>query len=80
MSVVFCAKVLFIAKRGRPDILLAASFLTTRVKAPTGDDWKKLVRVLAYLNGALEFYLTLSCKSLDNLSGMLMGHMLPKVK
>jgi hypothetical protein len=34
------AKLLFLAKRGRPDILLAISFLTTRVKAPDTDDWK----------------------------------------
>jgi hypothetical protein len=42
------AKLLFLAKRGRPDILLAVSFLTTRVKKPDDDDWKKLVRVLGY--------------------------------
>jgi hypothetical protein len=35
------AKLLFLAKRGRPDILLAVSFLTTRVKSPDLDDWKK---------------------------------------
>ncbi len=28
------AKLLFLAKQGRPDILLAVSFLTTRVKKP----------------------------------------------
>ncbi len=34
------AKLLFLAKRGRPDILLAVSFLTTRVQLPDEDDWK----------------------------------------
>ncbi|MFN9961498.1 MAG: hypothetical protein ACK55I_51140, partial [bacterium] len=43
------AKLLFLAKRGRPDILLAVSFLTTRVKRPDSDDWKKMIRVLGYL-------------------------------
>ncbi len=37
------AKLLFVAKRGRPDILLAVSFLTTCVKQPDEDDWKKLL-------------------------------------
>ncbi len=32
------AKLLFVVKRGRPDILLAVSFLTTRVKRPDDDD------------------------------------------
>ncbi len=43
------AKLLFVAKRGRPDVLLAISFLTTRVQKPDEDDWKKLLRVLAHL-------------------------------
>ncbi len=37
------AKLLFVAKRARPDILLTVSFLTTRVKEADGDDWKKLL-------------------------------------
>ncbi len=37
------AKLSFLAKRGRPDILLAVSFLTTRVKKPDTYDWKKLI-------------------------------------
>jgi hypothetical protein len=43
------AKLLFLAKRGRPDILLAISFLTTQVKAPDTDNWKKMLWVLGYL-------------------------------
>ncbi len=35
------------------------SFLTTRVKDPDEDDWKKLVRVLKYLNGTPYMKLTL---------------------
>ena len=45
------AKLLFLAKRVRLDILTAISFLTTRVQSPdTDDDKRKLGRVLKYLN------------------------------
>lgn len=54
------AKLLYIAKRGRPDILVAVSFLTTRVQAPTQEDENKLMRVLKYLNGTRELVLRLS--------------------
>jgi hypothetical protein len=45
------AKLLYIAKRGRPDILTAVSFLTTRVSMPNVEDNQKLIRVAKYLNG-----------------------------
>jgi hypothetical protein len=51
-SVVFhstVAKLLYLGKRGRPDILLAAQFLCMRVKQPTVADPYKLERVLGYL-------------------------------
>lgn len=54
------AKLLYLAKRGRPDILTAVSYLTTRVKGPTTDDWNKLIRVLKYLYGSKDSYLSLS--------------------
>jgi hypothetical protein len=41
-------KLLFLAKWGKPDILLAVSFLTTIVKNLDEDDWKKLIRVQSY--------------------------------
>lgn len=53
------AKLLYIAKHGRPDILLAISFLTTRVLEPTTQDQTKLERVLQYLNDTKELKLTL---------------------
>ena len=43
------AKLLYVAKRARPDILLPVSFLTTRVKKATIQDNNKLQRVLGYL-------------------------------
>jgi len=45
------AMLLYLAKRVRPDLLLAVSFLSTRVKNPTVQDMNKLVRALKYLNG-----------------------------
>ena len=42
----FTAKGLFAAKRGRPDTGTSISVLTTRVQAPSVDDWNKLVRYI----------------------------------
>ena len=54
------AKALYLCKRARPDIQTAVAFLTTRVKAPDCDDWKKLSRMMGYLKGTLNLVLTLS--------------------
>jgi hypothetical protein len=43
------AKLLYLAKRARPDILMVISFLCTRVKAPTEEDLTKLLHTLGYL-------------------------------
>lgn len=53
------AKLMYLAKRTRPDILLAVSFLSTRVSAPTEDDAKKLRRALGYLRATPSLGLTL---------------------
>jgi hypothetical protein len=54
------AKGLFVCKRARPDIQTTISVLCSRVKEPNEDDWKKLVRLLKYLNGTRKDKLTLS--------------------
>jgi hypothetical protein len=36
------AMMLYVTKRARPDTALAIAFLTTRVKEPDADDWRKL--------------------------------------
>ena len=46
------AKLLFLAKRTRPDILLPVSFLTTRVNKATRSDMEKLFRIGRYLSGS----------------------------
>jgi hypothetical protein len=51
---IFTSKVmslLYLAKRTRPDILKEVSICTTRIKAPTISDMKRIDRVLKYLNG-----------------------------
>jgi hypothetical protein len=53
------AKLLYLAKRTRPDILLAVSFLTTRVTKPDQDDLAKLERVFKYLKGVSDLGIVL---------------------
>ena len=53
------AKLLYLAKRVRPDLLTAIAFLSTRVQSPTEDDEKKLWRVLNFLNSSKDKQLLL---------------------
>ena len=53
------AKLLFLAKRGCPDILTAIAFLTTCVTKPSRDNNEKLDRVLRYLRHTNHLILTL---------------------
>ena len=59
------AKLLYVSKKCRLDILLAISFLCSRVTNSTEEDWLKLKRVLRYLYGTKGRRLTLGA---DNLS------------
>jgi hypothetical protein len=43
------AKLLYLSKHTRPDILTSVSFLCTRVQTPDDDNWKKLGQCLTYL-------------------------------
>ena len=53
------ARLLYLGKRTRPDILTAVSYLSTRVQAPTQYDSFKLTRVLKYLRGTTDLGLRL---------------------
>ena len=55
------AKLLYLAKRIRPDILCATNFLSTRVQCPTQEDLNKLKRIYMYLNGTRTLGLRLEC-------------------
>ena len=61
----FVAKLLYLAKRTRRDILLAVAFLCTRVKGPDQDDYKKLGCCLSYVQGTKELCLTLETKDMS---------------
>ena len=63
----YVAKLLFAAKRARPDIQTAIAFLCTRVQSPDEDDWKKLVRVLGYLKETIFLPLTLGWDGTGNI-------------
>jgi hypothetical protein len=43
------AKTLCVSKHARLDVSTAIAFLTTRVRAPDVDDWKKLSHLMEYL-------------------------------
>ena len=59
----FVMKCMFLGKRARPDILMGISFLSTRVLNPNEEDWKKLNRIMSYLNTTKEIVL---CLEADN--------------
>ena len=58
------AKALFLTKRARPDISTAVAFLTTWVKNPDVDNWKKLMQMIQYLKGSIDLPLTLRADSI----------------
>ena len=60
-------KILWVEKRGRPDIETAISFLCTRVLNPTEQDWKKLRRLLCFFNGTIDDVRVLGADELDSL-------------
>jgi hypothetical protein len=53
------AKTLYATKQARPDTCTAIAFLTTRVRNPDQDDWRKLVHLMKYLRGTRMLPLTL---------------------
>ena len=63
----YTAKLLFAAKRARPDIQTAIAFLCTRVKDPDVDDWKKLKRVLGYIKDTIFLPLTIGWDGTGNI-------------
>jgi hypothetical protein len=54
------AKLLYLSKRSRPDILTPVAFLTKRVTKPQADDMKKLERTVQYIRGTRDLGLTLT--------------------
>jgi hypothetical protein len=61
----FVAKALFACKRSRCDLQVAVAMLCTRVKGPTEEDWKKLLRMLQYIRSSLKDVLILRADDLS---------------
>jgi hypothetical protein len=59
------AKLIFLCKRARPDTQTSVAFLSTQVKGPDVDDYKKLSRVMKYLRGTIEMPLTLEASNMS---------------
>ena len=60
----FVAKALFVSQRSRPDIQPVVAFLTTRVQAPTQQDWKKLVKMMRFLKKTQDVVLSLNVEKM----------------
>lgn len=60
----FVAKGIFACRRARPDIHSAIALLSTRVSKPNEDDWRKLHRLLKYINGSRKDKLILAADDL----------------
>ena len=60
-------KCMFLAKRGRPDILTRVSVLSTRVQNPNEEDWNKLKRLLSYLKNTIDIVLKLEANDYQKL-------------
>ena len=60
-------KLLYVALRGRPDILLAVVFLVSRVSKATLQDQAKLKRLLEYLYGTYDLPLILGADDIHTL-------------
>jgi hypothetical protein len=58
-------KLLFLCKRGHPDIQTAIAFLCTRVQQPTKHDYNKLSRTIKYLRNTVSLVLRLSAENLN---------------
>jgi hypothetical protein len=54
------AKILYLGKRVRPDLLVAIAFLVRRVQCPDKDDWSKMVRLVQYIRGTKGYGIRLS--------------------
>jgi hypothetical protein len=61
------AKLLYVVKRGRPDIMLAIAFSCTRVSCSDCEDWSKLKSLLQYLHQTIDEYANLGADSFNKI-------------
>lgn len=62
------ARILFIANRGRPDLLTFIAFMTKRVLQPTQEGGRKLLRALRYMARTSHLYPTLGYSAPPSIS------------
>ena len=67
----FVMKNMFLVKRGRKDVHPEVTFLSSRVKEPNQSDWKKLVRLLGFLEKTRLDVLTLEVDDHQSLYWMI---------
>jgi hypothetical protein len=60
-------QLLYVSQRARPDIRTAISFLCGRIQSPDADDYKKLTRLVKYLQSTVDLDLCLSADSMDEI-------------
>ena len=60
-------QLIWLAKRSRPDLLLALSYLNTRVQSRNIHNWKKLARTCKYLHSTCHIPLILKGGSLNSI-------------
>ena len=63
----FVAQLLYLSNRARPDIQLSVPFLCTIVRGPDTDGYKKLVRVMTYIQGTIGLPLIFSIDKSGNI-------------
>ena len=63
----FVAQLLYLSKRARPDIQLSVSFICTRVRGPDTDDYKKMARVMKYIQETIGLPLIFSIDKSGNI-------------
>ena len=62
------ARLFFVSKKAKPDIQVYVVFLCTRVKAPIEQDYKKLGRVISYLNETVHLSLVIEADYIATLT------------
>ena len=70
MDLFYChvARLLFASKRARLDIQVCVAFLCTQVKSPTKQDYKKLKRVISYLQETVHLPLVIGADNRGTLT------------
>ena len=63
----FVSQLLYLSNKARPDIQLALSFLRTIVRGSDTDDYKKIARVMKYIQGTIGLPLIFSIDKSENI-------------